>query len=250
MTDAELIKMLRSSANRVVNYAADRIEDLTATMMTTSMKTTTTTMTGSATKSGGMTMTDDLAKRLREFDPNWDTWEVVEEAADRIEALTAERDKARYAYDAAVDVGKAIVAELDSGKAESERDEAYASGYSDAETEISKSALGQRVAFLNAEYSNAAARIKDLNELLNEAQTEWSNYSSAWMTAEGKLADAEDFIEHLLTLLTEAASDLTAYVDAEYPPDTCAQYPHIANRHYRDMELVRRIEVALKRETP
>ena len=30
MTDAELTKMLRSSANRVVNYAADRIEALTA----------------------------------------------------------------------------------------------------------------------------------------------------------------------------------------------------------------------------
>lgn len=43
-----------------------------------------------------------------------------------------------------------------------ERDAAYAQGYTDAETEISKSALGQRVAFLNAEYSNAVARIKDL----------------------------------------------------------------------------------------
>ena len=30
MTDTELTKMLRSSANRVVNYAADRIETLTA----------------------------------------------------------------------------------------------------------------------------------------------------------------------------------------------------------------------------
>ena len=30
MTDTELTKMLRSSANRVVNYAADRIEVLTA----------------------------------------------------------------------------------------------------------------------------------------------------------------------------------------------------------------------------
>jgi len=68
------------------------------------------------------------------------------------------------------------------------------------------------------------------------------------MTAEGKLADAEDYIEHLLKLLAEAASDLTAYVDAEYPPDTCAQYPHIANRHYRDMELVRRIEAEIKGE--
>jgi hypothetical protein len=40
-------------------------------------------------------MTDDLAKRLREFDPNWDTWEVVEEAADAIEALTADNAKLR-----------------------------------------------------------------------------------------------------------------------------------------------------------
>ena len=30
MTDAELTEMLRSSANRVVTYAADRIEQLTA----------------------------------------------------------------------------------------------------------------------------------------------------------------------------------------------------------------------------
>ena len=30
MTDTELTKMLRSSANRVVNYAADRIDALTA----------------------------------------------------------------------------------------------------------------------------------------------------------------------------------------------------------------------------
>jgi hypothetical protein len=39
-----------------------------------------------------MTMTDELVKRLRDFDPNWDTWEVVEEAADRIYALTADRE--------------------------------------------------------------------------------------------------------------------------------------------------------------
>jgi hypothetical protein len=37
----------------------------------------------------------DLAKRLRDFDPNWDTWEVVEEAASRIETLAAERDRLR-----------------------------------------------------------------------------------------------------------------------------------------------------------
>ena len=39
-------------------------------------------------------MTDDLVKRLRDFDPHLHEWEVVEEAADRIEALQAERDQA------------------------------------------------------------------------------------------------------------------------------------------------------------
>lgn len=49
----------------------------------------------------------------------------------------------------------------------------------------------------------------------------------------------------LRKLLTEAAADLTAYVDAEYPLDTYAEYPHIAKRHHRDMELVRHIQAAL-----
>jgi hypothetical protein len=43
-----------------------------------------------------------------------------------------------------------------------ERDRAYASGYSDAETEISRSALGQRNAFLHSQYANAADHIKVL----------------------------------------------------------------------------------------
>jgi len=37
-------------------------------------------------------MTDDLVKRLRDFDPHLHEWEVVDQAADRIDALTAERD--------------------------------------------------------------------------------------------------------------------------------------------------------------
>jgi len=43
-----------------------------------------------------------------------------------------------------------------------ERDKAYARGYSDAETEISKSALGQRNDFLHSQYANAADRIEAL----------------------------------------------------------------------------------------
>ena len=90
---------------------------------------------------------------------------------------------------------------------------------------------------------------KALEEDAGQLRAERDKYESAWMTAEGKLADAESDIAHLHKLLAEAASDLTAYVDAEYPPDTCAQYPDIARRHYRDMELVRRIEAELKGES-
>ena len=43
-----------------------------------------------------------------------------------------------------------------------ERDAAYAQGYSDAETEISKSALGQRNYFLHSQYENATDHIKVL----------------------------------------------------------------------------------------
>ena len=163
-------------------------------------------------------MTDELIKRLRGdwlwYDVSLEAIDAMEEAADRIEVLTAERDRLRdyidrYSYaDIAAEVVRAE-------KAEAERDSAYASGYSDAETEISKSALGQGNAFLHSQYANAKLRI-----------------------------------EALTALLTEAAADLTACVNAEYPPDTCAQYPHIAKRHHRDMELVRRIQAALTGKGP
>ncbi len=75
-------------------------------------------------------MTDDLVEHLR-ANASWGD-DRFAEAADRIEALTAERDRA------------------------------YAIGYSDAETEISTSALGQKNAFLHSQYANAADRIKVL----------------------------------------------------------------------------------------
>ena len=55
-----------------------------------------------------------------------------------------------------------------------ERDAAYAQGYSDAETEISKSALGQRNYFLHSQYENATDHIKVLTterDRLREALT-------------------------------------------------------------------------------
>lgn len=52
-------------------------------------------------------------------------------------------------------------------------------------------------------------------------------------------------VQDVLTLLTEARADLETYVNADYPADTCAEYPDIARRHARDMELCRRIDAAL-----
>jgi hypothetical protein len=70
----------------------------------------------------------------------------------------------------------------------------------------------------------------------------------ALMLARSEKAEADN--ARLRKLLTEAAADLTAYVGAEYPPDTCAEYPQIAKRHHRDMELVRYIEAALTAKEP
>ena len=80
-------------------------------------------------------MTDEeLMKRLRHRGTYNEVFDnaVWDSTDDRIEQLTAERDRA------------------------------YASGYSDAETEINKSALGQSNAFLHSQYTNAAARIEAL----------------------------------------------------------------------------------------
>ncbi len=59
-------------------------------------------------------MTDDLVKRLRDFDPHLHEWEVVDEAAGRIEALTADferqvqrTDEQREVYEQALSVMEA-----------------------------------------------------------------------------------------------------------------------------------------------
>ena len=199
----------------------------------------------------------------------------AEQAETAIRALPAMQP---YADELVGHMTKLIAAGLDRiEQLTEERDAAYASGYSDAETEISKSALGQKNDFLHSQYDNAKLRIEALTVDRAEARAGWHKYEGAWMAAEGKLADVEALIEaqakdhasnnirfaeaehrakaaeadiaHLHKLLAEAASDLTAYVDAEYPPDTCAQYPDIAKRHFRDMDLVRRIEAELKGES-
>ena len=78
-------------------------------------------------------MTDDLVQRLRDETRDWICKSADRmEAADRIEQMTAEHDRA------------------------------YSIGYSDAETEISTSALGQKNAFLHSQYAKAADRIEYL----------------------------------------------------------------------------------------
>jgi chromosome segregation ATPase len=119
---------------------------------------------------------DDLMKRLQigwhdEDTPPWVS-NAMSEAKTRIETLTAERDKA------------------------------YASGYSDAETEISKSALGQRNDFLHSQYANAADHIKSLT---------------------AKLADAMEGLE-------KCQAELDEYSHQEYPLD------HPVHERYRQRD--------------
>ena len=82
-------------------------------------------------------------------------------------------------------------------------------------------------------------REKDLNELLDEALAEWSNYSSAWVTAEGKLEDAVQGLE-------KCQAELDEYSRQEYPLD------HTVHERYRqrdyDANPARITLAALKRE--
>lgn len=52
-------------------------------------------------------------------------------------------------------------------------------------------------------------------------------------------------VEALVRLLKEARDDIAEYVNADYPVDYRAQYPDMARRYNRDMELCRRIDTAL-----
>lgn len=116
-------------------------------------------------------------------------------AADRIEALTVERDSA------------------------------YTSGYSDAETEISKSALGQDNTFLHSQYANAKLRIEALTVDRAEARAGWHKYEGAWMAAEGKLVDLEAERDQLREALSILMEEYVNEVD-----------PHRVAGFYRDPE--------------
>ena len=135
-------------------------------------------------------MTDDLVQRWDDYVESMgsvmgDVEHMAQQMRDRIEALTAqlestlrdrklileERDRTFALMLARAEKAEAewrkyeaawMTAEGKLADVEAERDRAYASGYSDAETEISKSALGQRNDFLHSQYANAADRIEAL----------------------------------------------------------------------------------------
>lgn len=71
-------------------------------------------------------MTDDLVKRLRDFDPhNMHEWEAVDLAADRIEQLERERDDVwNAAIDAAAAAAEYVIRNIDILKADGETYEA------------------------------------------------------------------------------------------------------------------------------
>jgi len=154
-------------------------------------------------------MSDDLVKRHIEQLrlTGGDLADMCQPIADAIEALTAERDAA----DAMIEAQAKDHASNNIRFAEAthrietliaERDKAYANGYSDAETEISKSALGQRNAFLHSQYAHAADHIKVLT---------------------AKLADAMEGLE-------KCQAELDEYSRQEYPLD------HSVHERYRQRD--------------
>ena len=123
--------------------------------------------------------------------------------ADRIEALTAQLESTLRDRKLILDERDRTYALMLARvlKAEAERDKAYANGYSDAETEISKSALGQGNAFLHSQYANAADHIKAMTaerdrlwEALMDAREAWDNHMEygepmqGWWVADARAA--------------------------------------------------------------
>jgi hypothetical protein len=80
-------------------------------------------------------MSDDLIKRLRDFDPHLHEFEVVDEAADRIEQLERERDELkayidRYSYAELADEAEARCSAEDKlAKALSLVEDAFCEGF-------------------------------------------------------------------------------------------------------------------------
>ena len=188
-------------------------------------------------------MTDELVKRLRSM--HWcvtteangvgvSDRKVALEAADCIEALTAERDGLNVSNmqmlgDIAVAMGR--IEQLTA-----ERDAAYASGYSDAETEISQSVLGLENTFLHSQYADAKLRIEDLQAqtmrlsgmvhdlkkevaisdalLIGEAEASLERLARA-EAAEAESARLRDELEELDFLRHEGGPDSVAALEAD-----------------------------------
>ena len=110
-------------------------------------------------------MSDDLVKRLRDFDPHLHEWEVVDEAADRIDEAADRIEQLEWE----LYISRMAQVVMDNSVAEVE-----------ALTTHSKTLTAER----------------------DEAQADWRKYEGAWMTAEGRLADAEAERDRLRKALT------------------------------------------------
>ncbi len=92
----------------------------------------------------------------------------------------------------------------------------------------------------------ARAREGAMQELasLGQAQEAYQ----AQLAPEATVATLAAQVEAMRGLLKEARDDIAEYVNADYPEEYRAQYPDMARRYTRDMELCRRIDAALTTE--
>ena len=148
-------------------------------------------------------MTDELVKRLRSM--HWcvttetngvgvSDRKVALEAAAAIEQLTAERDEAINQLDSAI--------------------------HSQIVLEKRTAAVMEDRKFILEERDRTFALMLARAE---KAEAEWRRYESAWMTAEGKLADAMEGLE-------KCQAELDEYSRQEYPLD------HTVHERYRQRD--------------
>ena len=222
-TNEELVKRLRSYAkdqggwhniDDTCEEAADRIEKLEQALKEQS------------------SVSDRLAEQLEQL-------VAINEAADRIEALTKERDDYAFKLSDANNTYsemhvelEALTEQLEAARADAKEAEAYAEELA-KERDHWQGVAGREGVCMTCHGPRGAPEPYGCSDCLN------TGYCGEW---HNQMQELREKLAKAVELLKEARQDLEAYVTHDWPKD---EHPFYERKWERDMELCRRIDATL-----